>query len=115
MGWIIHNPVSVTTRKGSACFLAFPADVKVNVLLAKKLNINAAVVDIKLATYLFTPTELRKKSNTKSRAVFITPTRPNRILLSCLFTRSFMILFYKIKWPLLTLVEYPTDILTYNT
>lgn len=78
-GWITHNPNNVIIIKPVKCLAVVLSVLKVNFLLAKKLNINATDVDIKLLTMFGRPNSTKINRIEKSMAVLIAPTDPNLI------------------------------------
>ena len=126
-GCSIHRPVSVTTMKAINSRLALPPlALKVNVLLAKKLNTKAIEVERKLLAILSSPSATKRKSRPKSRAVLNPPTRAKRSFSACLRASCFMvslflsqvivmILFDEIERTTLGLIKDAGDIFTNNT
>ena len=93
-----------------------PLFLKVNFLLAKKLNPIATDVEQKLANIVGNPMATNENRITKSMPVLAPPTIKKRNLSACFFRDVFMMVFlYKIQWALFGLVENSGDILTYNS
>ena len=73
-------------KKYTNCFLVFSLSfLKVNFLLAKKLNIRAIDVDMILLKITLNPSNVNKNSITKSIVVLAAPTIAKRNLSSCFF------------------------------
>ena len=90
--------------------------LNVNDLLAKKLNINADDVDMKLLAITGSPNATKTNNITKSIAVFNPPTIAKRNLSACFLIRFFMMVFlYEIKWAHFCFVKDSTYIFANNS
>ena len=126
-GCSIHRPIKVTAMKAiNSRFALPPFDLKVNDLLAKKLNTNAIEVERKLPAILSRPSATKRKSRPKSSAVLKPPTSAKRSFSACLRASCFivslflsqvivMILFNEIERTTLGLIKDTGDIFTNNT
>lgn len=96
--------------------MLLPLFLNVNVLLAKKLNVNATEVEKKLLTIVGKPKETSAKKITKSITVLVIPTIAKRSFSACFFAGFVMIILLdEIKWTALGLVKNTSDIFAYDS
>lgn len=120
IGWIAQSPTKVMPKNIGSWVLLADLSLKVNFLLAKKLNAKAIDVEMMFANNIGVANRLvNAKSIVKSITVLVPPTATNRILSELFFInfcRSCNMLFPDvIKWSMFGFDEYLTDIFTNDT
>lgn len=101
----------MTTANKKSCLLTFcEDDLKVNFLLARKLNKNETVVETVLAPIFGAPKEVRPNKIPKSIKVLAVPTAPKRSLVWCFCNFSFMVFVNQVERTLFCFGENSSNI-----